>query len=42
VPSIAVLLLADPGTPEAMGRMANALTLAQEANGADGYQVVSF
>jgi hypothetical protein len=34
VPRIAVLLLADPGTPEAMGRMANALTLAQEANGA--------
>jgi hypothetical protein len=31
MPEIAVLLLAEPGTPEAMGRMANALTLAQEA-----------
>jgi hypothetical protein len=28
---IAVLLLAEPGTPEAMGRMANALTVTQEA-----------
>lgn len=27
---IAVLLLAEPGTSEAMGRMANALTVAQE------------
>jgi hypothetical protein len=28
---IAVLLLAEPGTPEAMGRMANALTVTQES-----------
>lgn len=28
---IAVVLLADTGSPEGMGRMANALTLAQEA-----------
>lgn len=36
MPEIAVLLLAEPRTPEAMGRMANALTLAQEAREADG------
>lgn len=34
MPKIAVLLLAEPGTPEAMGRMANALTVAQEGKGA--------
>ena len=32
---IAVMLLAEPGTTEAMGRMANALTLVQEAKEAD-------
>ncbi|MGD9736000.1 MAG: hypothetical protein AB7V58_10395 [Solirubrobacterales bacterium] len=31
MPEIAVLLLADTGTAEAMGRMANAFTLAQES-----------
>lgn len=34
MPKIAVLLLADTGTPEAMGRMANALVTAKEAKDA--------
>lgn len=32
---IAVVILADTDTPEAMGRVANALTLVQEAKGAE-------
>jgi hypothetical protein len=34
MPNIAVILLADTDTPEAMGRMANALTSAKEAKDA--------
>lgn len=42
MPKAAIILLAEPGSPESMGRMANALTTAQEFKEAGDESVIVF